>query len=254
MRKIGVGLALLLVAPVFGQEAEAGRKAYLSFCANCHGAQGLGGRGPSLAQPLSRAPDDEALTRVILQGIPGSEMPPTRLIEQEVRDLIAYVRLLAREPAVQVAGNADNGKALYEQQGCAQCHAIAGEGGRLGPDLTQIGQSRSFAYLRRALLEPAAELPERFAQYRLIIPMPDNFLVVRAETRDGKTVTGVRLNEDPFTIQIRDFSGGFHSLDKSDLKDLEKQYGYSPMPSYNNLLTSEIEDLVGYLLSLRGAS
>jgi cytochrome c oxidase cbb3-type subunit III len=232
MRKIGVGFALLLlVAPVFGQEAEAGRKAYLSFCANCHGAQGLGGRGPSLAQPLPRAQDDEALTRVILQGIPGSEMPPTRLIEQEVRDLIAYVRLLAREPAVQVAGNADNGKALYEQQGCAQCHAIAGEGGRLGPDLTQIGQSRSVAYLRRALLEPAAELPERFAQYRLIILMPDNFLIVRAETRDGKTVTGVRLNEDPFTIQIRDFSDGFHSLDKSDLKALEKQYGYSPMPS-----------------------
>jgi putative heme-binding domain-containing protein len=252
MKRTVLGLALLLAAPAWGQNLEAGRKAYFSFCANCHGAEGMGARGPALNQPLTRGQDDQGLIRIILGGIPGSEMPPTRVFEQELRDLVAYVRSMAKETAAGIVGNPENGKDLYLEKGCAQCHAIDGDGGRMGPDLSRIGRSRSASYLTRALTNPAAEVPERFAQYRLIIPMPDNFLLVHAEPREGPAITGVRLNEDPFTIQIRDFSDRIHSFNKADLKNLRKDYGQSPMPSYDDMPEPEIDDLVGYLLTLRG--
>jgi hypothetical protein len=124
----------------------------------------------------------------------------------------------------------------------------------MGPELTGIGASRGAAYLRRALVEPEAEVPENFAQYRLVIPLPDNFLVVRAVTADGTAISGVRLNEDPFTIQLRTFEDRLLTLDKLSLRDLRKEFGKSPMPAYGKLLSeADLGDLVAYLQSLRGA-
>jgi putative heme-binding domain-containing protein len=130
---------------------------------------------------------------------------------------------------------------------------ISGAGGRMGPELTAAGRTRSAEYIRESILNPSAAVPEKFAEYRLVIPMPDNFLVVKAVTRDGRTIEGVRLNEDPFTIQIRDFRDVLHSLAKSELKELVKKPGESMMPSFREKLTgAELDDLVAYLLTLRG--
>jgi putative heme-binding domain-containing protein len=94
--------------------------------------------------------------------------------------------------------------------------------------------------LRAAVLDPASTLPE-------------DFLQVRAVTKDGQTITGVRLNEDVFSIQIRDLSGAIHSFLKDDLKELQRDTGKSPMPSFRGTLSaSEVDDLVAYLVSLRG--
>jgi cytochrome c1 len=72
-------------------------------------------------------------------------------------------------------------------------------------------------------------------------------------TKDGSRITGVRLNEDTFTIQVLDLSGGLHSFFKADLKDLQRDTGKSPMPSFRETLSaSEVDDLVAYLYSLRG--
>ena len=63
----------------------------------------------------------------------------------------------------------------------------------------------------------------------------------------------IRVNEDPFTIQLRDPANRFHSFRKSDTKAIEKEFGKSLMPSYRGRLTdAETEDLVAYLASLRG--
>jgi hypothetical protein len=61
------------------------------------------------------------------------------------------------------------------------------------------------------------------------------------------------LNEDSFTIQLRDSSNVFHSFRKLDLSELKKEFGASLMPGYRESLTaSEIDDLVAYLAGLRG--
>jgi hypothetical protein len=79
------------------------------------------------------------------------------------------------------------------------------------------------------------------------------YLPVHVITSDGRDVVGVRINEDPFTIQVRDTANRFHSFRKSELKEIDKQFGKSLMPSFRGRLTdTETEDLVAYLSSLRG--
>ncbi len=70
-------------------------------CAPCHGPKGDGGRGSNLAVPrLLRAPDDAALSSVIALGIPGTQMPATRMTDEENRQLVAFVRSLGRNQHV----------------------------------------------------------------------------------------------------------------------------------------------------------
>ncbi len=251
-----VWLSVLPIAlsPAFPmQDIAAGRKLYQAGCAGCHGQRGEGGRGARLTA-LTRASDDESLFAIIRKGIPGTEMPPAPLGDGEIRDLVRFVRSLQSAAAAVAAGGGSKGERVYRQAGCAKCHTIGAGGGVLGPDLTAIGARHRPDYLRRALLDPAADIPENFGQYRWIIAIPDNFLLVRATTSDGRDVTGARVNEDPFSIQMRDAGGRIHSFWKAELKELRKEWGKSPMPAYGGTLTpTEIDDLVTYLASLRGA-
>lgn len=221
-----------------------GRQLFLGHCAPCHGPQGEGGRGPYLARPvLRRAPDDAALFELIRDGIPGTEMPAAWvMIMKEVWQVAAYVRTLGRLAEEKVPGDAARGGQLYRTKGnCAQCHAIQGQGGTFGPDLTEIGARRSAAYLRAALLEPDKTAPEGFLQVRLV-------------TKDGKRITGARLNEDTFTVQVRD-PNGMYSFQKQDLREYHKDPGKSPMPGYRDAFTApEFDDIIAYLASLRGGS
>jgi putative heme-binding domain-containing protein len=204
---------------------------------------------------LLKAPDDAALSSVITSGVPGGAMPGTRMTPEENRQLVAYVRSLGRADAVEFPGDRQNGESLFWGKGnCGACHTVGRRGQRLGPDLTEIGVRRGPSHLRTSLLDPEAEIPDNFSVYRRVILMPDNFLQVRVVTVDGKGLTGARLNEDLISIQLRDYSGGLHSFLKSELRELHKDWGKSPMPSYRNTLTEgELEDLVAYLVSLRGS-
>lgn len=75
---------------------------------------------------------------------------------------------------------------------------------------------------------------------------------VRLVTREGQHLVGVRLNEDTFSIQIRDLSNQVHSFWKAELSDLVKEPGRSPMPSYGKTLTpEELDTLIAYLESLQ---
>lgn len=221
-----------------------GEKLYLTQCAMCHGPKGEGGsgeggRGPVLAKPkLARAPDVDALKLIIRGGIAGTGMPGTRLVEAELNDLAAYVRKLGQVPVVTLLGDAKRGAALY-QRDCASCHTIDGYGGAFGPDLTGIGASRSPQHLRESLVNPAADFPRGYA-------------FVRVVTRDGKTLTGVRINEDTFSLQFRDAKDVLHSVWKAELREFRKELRKSPMPSYRGLLSAaELDDLVAYLASLQ---
>ena len=59
------------------------------------------------------------------------------------------------------------------------------------------------------------------------------------------------MNEDTYTVQFIDMNERLHSLGKSGLKDYNVEKT-SRMPSFkNSLSSSELEQLVGYLSSLR---
>ena len=236
-------------------DGDAGEKLFLAHCAGCHGPKGDGGKGTNLAQPvLPRAPDDEALARIITFGIPGTEMPLTRMTPQQLSSVIGYIRGLGRVAREPLTGDARRGAELYRGKGnCMQCHAIHGRGGTLGPELTGIGARRSAGYLRESLTNPEASIPDSFTSYKKVTLIPDNFLQVRVVTAAGSSLTGTRVNEDTFSIQIRDAKGGMHSFFKDELRELHKDWGKSPMPSYRDVFSkSELEDAVAYLVSLRG--
>jgi hypothetical protein len=72
--------------------------------------------------------------------------------------------------------------------------------------------------------------------------------------REGPPVKGLRLNEDSFTIQVRNNMNSIQSFRKSDLERIEKQPGKSQMPVYTaQLKAAELNDLVAYLCSLGAA-
>ena len=219
-----------------------GEKLFQVHCARCHGAKGEGSRGPALTRAkLSRAPDDAALLRVIEQGIRGTEMPGAgAMSDREMRQAAAYVRSLGKVPMKPVPGDTAHGAEIYRGKGnCVTCHSIYGEGGVAGPDLSTIGASRSAAHLRESLLDPQAAVPE-------------GYLLVTVTPTNGSSVSGVRVNEDSFSIQVRDNSGVTHSFWKSDVANIERQRGKSPMPSYKGQLSdTEVTDVVAYLASLK---
>ena len=75
---------------------------------------------------------------------------------------------------------------------------------------------------------------------------------VRIVTKDGKTITGRRLNEDTFTVQVIDDQERLLSLSKADFREYTI-LKTSPMPSYKDKLSAqEMADLLAYLVSLKG--
>jgi len=223
-------------------DVAAGKRMFERHCSLCHGLDGRGGRGPNLNRAqLFRAPDDTALMAIISDGIPP-EMPEGWFFsEEEVADIAAYVRSFGKIPNEPLPGDPTRGAVVFSKNACARCHLFAAAGFAYGPELTDVGVRRSPTYVRNAILAPAEHLPE-------------GFLFVRAITASGRTVEGIRANEDTFTIQIKDATGSFHSLRKKDLKDLQKLRGQTPMPSYKTILSAaELDDLIVYLFSARGS-
>ncbi|MEZ5398148.1 MAG: c-type cytochrome [Bryobacteraceae bacterium] len=219
------------------EAAEAGRKLYMTSCAGCHGPTGEGGRGPRIAQNqrLGRAPDAR-LFDSIKNGVRGSDMPPSPLPADQIWRLVTYVRAI-NAPAYEAPSTGDPaaGEKLYAKGNCANCHAIRGKGGALGPDLSHIGMMRSVAQLREAILKPSERPTEGFAG-------------VTATFRDGRKIQGVAKNNTNYGIQILDREGNLHLIDKADLSALAFRKN-SPMPgNYGTRFNrQEQNDLIAYL-------
>ena len=235
-------------------ELDQGRHLFESNCATCHGQHGEGAKGPTLAQPnLPRASDYESLLRIITGGINGTEMPAAHLERKDIELVAKYVKSLSARPRLHlgIPGDIVRGEQIYAKKGgCAQCHMLNGQGGVFGPDLSDVGSRRSPEYLRRSLTDPSADVPQSYTPWRTEIALPENFLYVRLVTRDGQELSGVRINEDTFSIQIRQANGAVQSFYKSELTELHKDFGKSPMPTYaTTLTTNELDDVVAFLLT-----
>jgi len=223
-------------------DPEQGRKLWSANCAVCHGPEGKGGRGPDLTSGKFRhGGTDDDLYRAMRNGIPGTEMPGFPLSGAESVQLLAYVRALGRAAIPPPPdGDAARGLALFAGAGeCARCHRVAGMGLRTGPELSDVGSRMSPPDLLASLLRPDERV------------LPAHWYV-RAVTRDGRTITGRRLNEDTYTVQLIDTRDELVSLVKEDLREYEL-IKKSAMPSYEGKLTREqLADLVAYLASLKG--
>ena len=223
-------------------DVDAGSRLYSSQCAQCHGPNGEMVQGIDLRRgQFRRVSSDEDLARIIANGIPGTGMPPFSLQPPEMTGIIAFIRAGFDPTATAVKiGNPQRGHAIFEGKGnCLSCHRVSGKGPHTAPDLSDVGAARTPAALQRSLLDPSSAM------------MPIN-RPVRIVTKDGRTITGRRLNEDTYTVQVIDDKERLLSLSKGDLRSYVVET-VSPMPSYAGKLSGdELADLVAYLLTLKG--
>jgi quinoprotein glucose dehydrogenase len=120
-----------------------------------------------------------------------------------------------------------------------KCHSIGRDGGSLGPDLSDVGRRRDLAYLLESLVSPEADVPVRYRAIQVV-------------TKSGETITGIRLNEDDISVQLRDTQDNLKSLMKDKVLEIRHDKP-SLMPAYGvRLSKKEIDDVVSYLSSLRG--
>jgi cytochrome c oxidase cbb3-type subunit 3 len=239
--------------------AKAGESEFRINCALCHGlgARG-GGRGPDLTRAVKKHTHSDAdMFQVISNGIAGTAMPANGtngqgvgMTDEEIWQIIAYIRSQEVKAPATPTGNVARGKDLfYGDANCSLCHMVEGKGGRLGPDLTAAGGSRTHDALVDSVRNPSRRLAWGLTESTK--EFPQEYESITAVTADGKTINGVTLNEDSFSVQIMDRSEQVHLLEKDNLRSFQKSRE-SAMPKYGADVLSD-KDLEEILAFLSGA-
>jgi putative heme-binding domain-containing protein len=224
------------------QAAEAGRGIFRIYCSPCHGIRAEGGKGPDLTRGVYSAGErDVDLLAVISNGVPGTEMPSfsVGLGDENIWRVVSYLRSATRRDAEKVTGESANGEKLFWGKGaCGQCHRVGTRGGRMGPDLTRVGRTRSLHYLRESVVSPNADLT---AGYNTITVV----------THDGKKIVGVQRGFDNFSAQLMDAQENYYSFMKSDVTSVKREFRSLMPEGYGKVFSaSELNDLVAYMAGL----
>ena len=240
--------------------AKLGEYQFRVNCAFCHGlgARG-GGRGPDLTRAKHHGSSDGEIFHNIHDGITGTAMPAATnggigvgMSDEEIWQVVTYIRSVEAKAPAKPAGNAVHGKELfYGTAGCATCHMIDGKGGRLGPELTTVGGSRSPEYLMESLRNPSRRLAQGI--FEAMKEFPTEYESVTVTTGDGTKHMGVVLNEDQFTLQMLDTREQLHLFEKDKLRSFEKRRE-SAMPAYDEKMLNEkdLQDLIAFLQTAGG--
>jgi cytochrome c oxidase cbb3-type subunit 3 len=220
----------------------AGRTTFNSSCAGCHGLDGTGSdkavniSGSARVRNLS----DAQLSSIISNGLPGTGMPAFRSLNpRQVRAVVDYLRSLQGKAEGQtLLGDPNRGKEIFFGKGdCSACHTISGQGGFLGPDLTEHGATSSADAIRDEIVR-APRVPS--IGYRTAV----------LTTESGERLEGLVRNEDNFSIQLQTKDGSFHFLKKTDLRSFDRQDGSLMPADYRSRLSEgELNDLASYLMT-----
>ena len=238
--------------------AKLGEFEFRANCAFCHGlgARG-GGRGPDLTRVQKKHGNSDAdIFRTISEGVPGTAMPPNGatqqgvgMTEEEIWQVVSYIRSVQVKSSPQATGNAVRGKDLFSgSAACITCHMMEGKGGRLGPDLTATSSARSVDYIIDSVRNPSHRLAQGLTE--AMKEFSQEYETVNVVDERGQKFQGVVLNEDNFTLQMIDTREQIHLFEKEKLRSLDKSRE-SLMPKYDEKMLPEkdLQDIVAYLLS-----
>jgi cytochrome c oxidase cbb3-type subunit 3 len=239
--------------------AKAGEYEFRINCALCHGlgAHG-GGRGPDLTRAQKKhVHSDAEMFQVISYGIPGTVMPANGtngqgvgMTDEEIWQIITYIRSVEVKAPAKPTGSAAHGRELfYGDANCSLCHMVEGKGGRVGPELTAAGGSRTRESIIDSVRNPSRRLAWGLTESTK--EFPQEYETITVVTADGKQIKGVALNEDSFSVQMMDTTEQIYLLEKDKLRSFKKNRE-SMMPKYdpNVLSDKDLDDIVAYLISV----
>jgi putative heme-binding domain-containing protein len=152
-------------------------------------------------------------------------------------DLEAY-RAFARK----TQGDAVRGKTLFldvKGVACAKCHALGGQGGKVGPALDDIGLKYKREELMTSILEPSRTIANGYES--IIVTL-----------NSGKTIVGVFKGETPETVNVMDDEGRLHEIAKKDIEERALS-PISRMPNGLNegMTLQDFADIVAFLETCR---
>ena len=133
------------------------------------------------------------------------------------------------------SGDAARGEAIYRRKElqCLSCHAIAGTGGQVGPDMTSIGASAQPDYLVESLLVPNRAVKE-------------GFHAIEVNTLSGKVVSGIKVRETPKELVLRNAEDKEVSIPTDDIDTKKQTRSLMPDGLTDILTRQEFVDLVRF--------
>jgi putative heme-binding domain-containing protein len=187
-----------------------------------------GVRGQVIASATAHA--DPAVRDLFERYLPDDQRP------KRLGSVINVAALLA------MRGDAERGRNLFFHTAniqCKNCHVISGRGGKLGPDLSQIGKKYSRAQLLESILEPS----------KFIDPM---YITRLVETTSGKVFTGLLVEQTDREVVLRDAKDQLIRIPANEVELVVPQrQSIMPDLQLRDLTTEQVADLLEYLAGLR---
>jgi putative heme-binding domain-containing protein len=141
---------------------------------------------------------------------------------------------------VKSEGSPQRGEEIYRRSQllCQSCHAIAGAGGAIGPDLVSLGSSAPIDYIVDSLLEPAKKIKEGY--HTTVIT-----------TKQGEVITGGLVRDSDSELVIRMVDGSFKNIKTSAIEKKEiSPVSLMPPGLTASLRKDEFIDLMSFLSAL----
>ena len=122
---------------------------------------------------------------------------------------------------------------------CSACHKVGSEGGKVGPDLTKVGERRNERDLLEAIVVPSASIARGFDSYTIL-------------TADGLTLTGLVVRETADSLFMRTTDQREIRVRRDNI-EAQKLSPLSIMPAglENTMNRQELADLLAFLRSLK---
>lgn len=139
-------------------------------------------------------------------------------------------------------GDWHRGKQVYAGAGaCFACHQVRGEGGIIGPDLSNLVH-RDYASVLRDIVDPSAAInPDR--------------LSYNVDLKDGTAISGMILEDNADSIVLGDAGGGKRTLAKNTIAAMKASAGSLMPPGlWQALNPQQQRDLMTFLLTEPPAS
>ncbi len=225
------------------------RREYFAWFTRAAGYRGGASFGGFLkmvkADALSRVPEGDKLALQDTLNAPVPESPLaafSALLAGRTNSTEWTVARLA--PALQgglLNRDLERGRKMFGATGCFQCHRFQGEGGAVGPDLTQVAGRFGPRDLLEAILEPSKTVSDLYA----------NVIINR---RDDESLTGrivYHLQDDSVLVNCDMFNPAVTvKVDRKEILSIEPSKT-SPMPEglLSALTQDEVLDLLAYLIS-----